>query len=506
MSMPKKEHFKVIDMKNHYIPQFIIKNFSKTINVFDLDSGTIREDRPSSKVFFKKNFYTEEVEKLLNANVEQPFHDLLETKLTSEKKEIILTRQELFLIKKFLLISSFRINGDSDALKYFMRSFKHNTDQFFRTSMVYRDAKMKYLGETGWDTKTFFNNTLKAYLRCDMPEQMIQDELLCKETFAYAYPFLASYIAIWDVPEGSEFILSDTGMISEYEGFHLVTGGLDMSKLSYLMHKMKVSQKNAQYYANLINTLSVMYENYNFFSISKTRMLVMINPFFRQYFKFNVPMLDISSGEVKNFVLDEPDIWPAIIQNKKLFEIPSNKYMIKNTFSMSDQFKYQSKTLSDKEVIYINTLIILESEKLIGFGNPKNVFPSIESAVNFKCHLASVPNEEIKYKLSDADVFCNYLIHSINEPLTKLCTWCEQKMEKPEYRNDIDEMFEAIINDLYRDMRNNPYIYEFLLENKEQTYANSHLDFFGKGNKDDKLEYIQQEYDRIIKERNGNGN
>ena len=60
-------------MKNHYIPQFIIKKFSKAINVFNLKTGELRENRPSFKVFYEKNIYDDEVEKSLNLNLEENF-------------------------------------------------------------------------------------------------------------------------------------------------------------------------------------------------------------------------------------------------------------------------------------------------------------------------------------------------------------------------------------------------------------------------------------------------
>ena len=36
-----------------------------------------------------------------------------------------------------------------------------------------------------------------------------------------------------------EFILTDCGMCSEYEGFHMITGGIDISKVSYLLKQIK---------------------------------------------------------------------------------------------------------------------------------------------------------------------------------------------------------------------------------------------------------------------------
>ena len=117
-------------MKNHYIPQFIIKKFSKAINVFNLKSGEIRENRPSFKVFYEKGIYNDEVEKSLNINLETSFSKLLEEKLLNQDSNITITRKELLLIKRYMLVSSVRAQGE-DHFRDFLISFKKNTDMFY---------------------------------------------------------------------------------------------------------------------------------------------------------------------------------------------------------------------------------------------------------------------------------------------------------------------------------------------------------------------------------------
>ena len=117
-------------MKNHYIPQFIIKKFSKAINVFNLKSGEIRENRPSFKVFYEKGIYNDEVEKSLNINIETSFSKLLDEKLLNQDSNITITREELLLIKRYMLVSSVRAQGE-DHFRDFLISFKKNTDMFY---------------------------------------------------------------------------------------------------------------------------------------------------------------------------------------------------------------------------------------------------------------------------------------------------------------------------------------------------------------------------------------
>lgn len=86
-----------------------------------------------------------------------------------------------------------------------------------------------------------------------------------------------------------EFVLTDCGMSTEYEGFHLITGGVDISKVSYLQAQSKAHSAE---YGMLMATNCVMYENYNLFVISSSRCMVGINPFFRLYHGFQTACVD----------------------------------------------------------------------------------------------------------------------------------------------------------------------------------------------------------------------
>ena len=49
-------------MKNHYISQFVIRRFSDAINIFDIHSGKIDENKRPHKVFFHEDIFDEETE------------------------------------------------------------------------------------------------------------------------------------------------------------------------------------------------------------------------------------------------------------------------------------------------------------------------------------------------------------------------------------------------------------------------------------------------------------
>ena len=92
-------------MKNHYVSQFVIRRFSNAINIFDIHSGKIYESKRPNKVFYKKDIFDEEIEKLINFNIESRVSNLLDSKILG-KETVELTRTEIELLKRYMLICS----------------------------------------------------------------------------------------------------------------------------------------------------------------------------------------------------------------------------------------------------------------------------------------------------------------------------------------------------------------------------------------------------------------
>lgn len=294
----------------------------------------------------------------------------------------------------------------------------------------------------------------------------------------WALPFLESYIAFWDTPENKEYILTDCGMCSEYEGFHMITGGIDISKMSFLFHKLL--KENKSEYSGLLLSNFLMYENYSIFNLSSTRSMVMINPFFRLYHNAKV----YKSG-VKPFTLDKPDIWPAIIQNKLLFGVPENKYKIGETFyTPDDLFIYTPKILTNEDLVYINSLMLSQTKSIIGFNDAVRIIDSIYYYVWYQSNFESVTCEgQPEQEIAD-----NLVKNVVNSPFRCLCDYCDSKggINKTEFIF----LFEKLLSYIYKDFYENPYISAYYLERPEDTANCTHLDFLGKGYK--KLEVFKQ--------------
>ena len=99
--------------KNHYIPQFIIKRFSDKVNkmnVFDKINRSILENVESKDIYYEDDLYDPKIEEMFNRQVEDPIAKLLDRKIIGFD-EIQLTRTELLLLKKYMLITSVRTLG-----------------------------------------------------------------------------------------------------------------------------------------------------------------------------------------------------------------------------------------------------------------------------------------------------------------------------------------------------------------------------------------------------------
>ena len=92
--------------KNHYVSQLIIKRFAPSVSTFDMQTNQIVEHRQAAKIFFDRDIYDNDIEEKMAHDLEQPFASILDKKILNCEK-IRLTRNELYLVKQFLLMIAF---------------------------------------------------------------------------------------------------------------------------------------------------------------------------------------------------------------------------------------------------------------------------------------------------------------------------------------------------------------------------------------------------------------
>lgn len=480
-------------MKSHTIPQLIIRRFSETINVFDLKTGKILEGKRPNKILYEEGKYTDEVEDALNKKLEVHFATLLKKKLLQD--EITVDRADLFLIKKYMFVTSIRTLEPS-FFRNLLLSLENNAQRYYNIMHAIHPeiSKLPKTKDNKLSDYDLFNNALAALVDFDYKDvygiyNLFNDKRLTLEMAAYATSFFASYVAFWDAPNNAEFLLSDAGIISEYEGVHQITGGIDISKLSYMVHQINKKNKESTLYGEIMANNDVMYECYDLFNISSTRCIVAINPFFRLYSK---PKFMIGTNIM---TLPIPDIWPAVIQNKELFKMPTNEKFFDLIYLKEDQFTYKPKILNNTEMMYINDLLYKQSHAAIGFNDPKKVYPSLNYCLNSDAHYLSAKTNHD----TEEQVFASYVSNIHEHKLNKLLDWCETKGCRLDF--DPEPIFCELTDNIYLDFKSNYYIYEYLLNRYEETFNNSALDFLGQGNKQKKMEFLVAQYNLLKSQR-----
>ena len=474
-------------MKNHIVSQMIIKRFASAINVFDVESGKIDTAKKPNKVFYKNDRLSDDLEKLIAEKIEGPFGNLLHHKLLAPGF-VTLTREELYLLKRYLMMVSVRMYDEHEFSKM-MESFSENAKRYAESS-PYKEylCGLRTNDQLRLNEKELYELALRIYCENKNPAFIELDKRVTIEILAWARTFMDSYLAIWDAPDGMEFILSDCSMVSEYEGCHQLTGGLDLSKTSYSCYKMlhEKTPEEQLFHLDVLSKNYVMYENYNLFNLSSKRCLVLINPFFRQYFGCRTK---IEGG--KEYVMPKPDIWPAIIQDEKLFKMPVNEYKAPGLYVDEDLFFYEAKTLAPKDVVYINSLIISMTKEIFGFNDIAAIEGSVSYYIWEKASLKNGPFLSLEKK-EDILRFCDDIVYS---PAWKLYMFCNERIGRQGSKVSFIQLFDEIVEDMLRDFRSNKYIYWHLLNKEKLTRESENLSFLG--NPDERIEYIKKKYKEL---------
>ncbi len=356
---------------NHYVPQLVLRRFSERPCVYNIQTGKYKKAGKTQHIFADKNIYTTEIEKRLGQEIETPFADILTKKILKVPVggELTLTRKELKIIRKFLLAEQMRIESVPEDIEK-IKNLKQNNSQLFKEIYPYPEKTIP--GET---IEEYWLRCLQVLIECKDLEHIGEHELCTSYLYYWAQIYKNGYLAIWDSSkDGTEFLISDIGMTSEREESVLKLG-FQMEKKECLR---KLAEKNKEntygpIYADLYHKQFQFHENFYMFSISKTRMLAILNPFFRLY--------------SKREHLETPTIWPSKLQDKKLFEKnKSPKLQVafgKPMYQNSDKFTYTVYSMRHEDILWVNAYMLDRIEKLVGFSSLEGVKESIEFYINY---------------------------------------------------------------------------------------------------------------------------
>ena len=358
---------------NHFVPRLNLRRYGEKINRYNLKTKEYLPYGNIKNAFSAKNIYPVELEKAL-ATVEGKFADILANKVLVANEEVALTRKEIWHIKKYLALLMFRVPKSIND----ERSYK-DSEQYLEKIL---GVKAKRISNESPQDYTF--RTMKAIIDAVDYDDLLKNPNITYDALKWMTLYKNCYLTIWDSKESREdFFITDIGMTCEHEktrfafekqGFkeELIKSGFIASKMA----DSTVDKDQKQIYAGLGQLSTLVGANYYMFSISETRMIGMINPWFRLFFDEN--KINALGGV--------PDVCPCLLTMDAL-ETNTNEYVnqdksINGFLDMkylddNDKYIYRIKNLSFKDVCIINCMMLDRADEVIGFVDAKKIFKSL---------------------------------------------------------------------------------------------------------------------------------
>ena len=368
-------------MKNsHYVPQFILKKFSDRLCIYNIKTGEYKENVKPEKAYAEKGFYSDDIEDKLNKKLEMHFAKLLLEKVLKCDNTIELSRAELRLVKKFLLVSVIRSMGNEQILQKEKRFYDDLTDSFIKQGLSKEEAikaaakpfeEIQIPNETPYE---YWMRTIDVILDTDgSPEEILKHPNRTYPAHRWAIVINAGYLAFWDSEyKRDEFVITDIGMTSENErGWNGITVH-NTKKTKFLMKlfELEKDERMRQEIYKQLNFVMSFHENFEMFPISAKRMIVEIAPFykFRQAYKDIYPMPKLA------------DLTELV--NEKLYAPNENKYVYPQIdvipkYHENDKYIYRIKKLTREETRYCNALFLDRINTTLGFSSLNKAVGSI---------------------------------------------------------------------------------------------------------------------------------
>ena len=329
----------MVMVNSHYVPQFILKNFyeDNKISYCDLQEKTIQA-RNTRSIFYEEGYYPEDLEKDLCKKAEHQFANLYHDKLENATYNITLTTDELFIIKKYLVVSAIRYK-DNEAVS---------------------EQDLKLLGP---DYKRDYNKSLNEILACDNPDDYFDilvdfqkyiekkyyktnDQTMAKpNTFLYSElkDIIHSYLVFVKPRGGNKFIIPDIG-----RGYY--EGPFGIKKMIILIDSLLKS--NDPQVLQLMQLVGV--RDYVVYPLSKYLAVLTMNSFFKIFtdseYKFNVKMTDEypTVSSILNF------------GNKNVIKPPK----VRGEGS-DKRYIYEIKRLPEEDISHFNCIMMAEAKRYL---------------------------------------------------------------------------------------------------------------------------------------------
>lgn len=375
-------------VRQHFIPQFILRNYGVDFDKegnhliyvysnyeFEIDKKRVADSYMVNNLYDSNQF--EDIKKL-----EKDLGDYLEkyvspvvTKLINCGNEFIINREELKLIKKYLLIQLYRTEVN---MTYYLSQNVKNIE--ISSSSIKK-------GESKLD---FWKREMYTILHTKW------DDLLKPDFHLHGVRHFAREIQqghLCFVQTKDEFVMNDLGKVSELIPVEIPEENIEgYRKAAEFLSKVDLPQAKEIFEFELKNKTSKL-ETFSFYPISpKVAIMVArkhnLGPGFVNFYenaitfsqdKFTPPL-----NRYKNKEVYEVNRQILELQKSKYpqeaFEKAHELYLKRETlFEADDEYVYSVRVLSNDETLRINVFLLNEARKYITFRNPKMIEESIKS-------------------------------------------------------------------------------------------------------------------------------
>ena len=344
-------------VNSHYIPQFILRNFCREnkITYCDLDNKKV-ELRNTRSVFSEHGYYPDEIEKDLCHKAEYLFANLYHNKLENPHNSVVLSSEELFILKKYLIVTSIRYKyeyseEESELMNKMGNAFK----------IEFLSSLNKLLNCETLDEMFNYLELTHKYLTPDKLGELSNTDDVNLSLWVEIKDVLHSYIVFVKARGEEKFLIPDIGK-GIYEG--------PMSRRKMTGSLENIIRINDPVLIQIASMLTP--HDYTVYPISKDIAILSMSTFFKL----------LTDSEIqRNVILPEecPTVSSVLgFGNKDIIAPPKVKYN-----KGKKEYRYDVKQINAADVTHLNCLMLAEANHHIACSDLSNLTNTLELAEEY---------------------------------------------------------------------------------------------------------------------------
>lgn len=335
-------------VNSHFIPQLILRHFCEDdkIQYYDISSGKV-ESRSTKSVFSEKGYYPNNIEKDLCHKIEVQFANILNNIILKENHNIALTPEDLFIIKKYLIITTLRVKDENMEHNLWYKTLEKD-GLILENAPSFKDI---FSGD-------FYENMNKI-LKCQDKEELVSIAYKSENMnlFNYVKDVVFSYNVFVRTNNSKEdFIITDRGWAA-------YMGPIGVRKMNALQTTLMQSGRLQD--AVLLQMVSP--QDYGIFPLSRNMAIITMSPVYKQFLT--------GSGTRIIYPPHAPTLSACLgFGSEDTIEPPTNKFLKSGRM----EYRYKIKQLAKRDVIFLNSLLLDYADQFFGYANADKVRASLK--------------------------------------------------------------------------------------------------------------------------------